>query len=324
MAVRAHAGDLRAERLGDLHGEAADPAGRPDDEHPLTRRHPAVVAHRLQGRGSPTRGRPPPATAEVPPARAPPCPPGRPRTRRRSPPRRRTPRPRAVPPSRRRRPPRPGRRTPSRARGCFGARRPKASRAAYGLPAMRCQTPRSTPGRRHPHQHLAGARLGPGDLRRPQHVPPCPRTRPVRPRASSPSRRAVGRAVVMIPPPEVGLRCKAYAYNVSWSRGERHDAAEEDVAWHRPGTGRGRLSRERVLRAAVALADSGGLESLTMRRLGEELGRGGHVALQARGQQGRPARRHGRPGLRRDRAAPRRAPTGGRRCARGPSRHAPR
>ncbi len=35
---------------------------------------------------------------------------------------------------------------------------------------------------------------------------------------------------------------------------------------------RARLSREQVLRAAVALADSGGLESLTMRRLGQELG----------------------------------------------------
>ena len=31
------------------------------------------------------------------------------------------------------------------------------------------------------------------------------------------------------------------------------------------------LSRERVLRAAVVLADSGGIEALTMRRLGEEL-----------------------------------------------------
>jgi AcrR family transcriptional regulator len=31
------------------------------------------------------------------------------------------------------------------------------------------------------------------------------------------------------------------------------------------------LSRDRVLRAALALADAGGLESLTMRRLGEEL-----------------------------------------------------
>ena len=38
------------------------------------------------------------------------------------------------------------------------------------------------------------------------------------------------------------------------------------------GTGRGRLSRERVLYAAVRLADTGGLEALTMRRLGEELG----------------------------------------------------
>jgi AcrR family transcriptional regulator len=32
------------------------------------------------------------------------------------------------------------------------------------------------------------------------------------------------------------------------------------------------LSRERVLRAAIGLADSAGFESLTMRRLGEELG----------------------------------------------------
>ena len=38
------------------------------------------------------------------------------------------------------------------------------------------------------------------------------------------------------------------------------------------GSGRGRLNPDRVLRAAVALADAGGLESLTMRRLGEDLG----------------------------------------------------
>jgi AcrR family transcriptional regulator len=37
---------------------------------------------------------------------------------------------------------------------------------------------------------------------------------------------------------------------------------------------RGRLSRARVLQAAMALADDGGIESLTMRRLGEELGVG--------------------------------------------------
>ncbi|MGQ0573932.1 MAG: TetR/AcrR family transcriptional regulator C-terminal domain-containing protein [Pseudonocardia sp.] len=35
---------------------------------------------------------------------------------------------------------------------------------------------------------------------------------------------------------------------------------------------RGRLDRERVLRAAVTLADGGGIESLTMRKLGVELG----------------------------------------------------
>src|SRR5579859_4631175 len=32
------------------------------------------------------------------------------------------------------------------------------------------------------------------------------------------------------------------------------------------------LTRERVLRAAVALADTGGIEALTMRRLGQDLG----------------------------------------------------
>ncbi|HEY7594460.1 MAG TPA: TetR/AcrR family transcriptional regulator [Actinophytocola sp.] len=37
-------------------------------------------------------------------------------------------------------------------------------------------------------------------------------------------------------------------------------------------TRRGRLSRDRVLRAAVDLADRDGFDSLTMRRLGEELG----------------------------------------------------
>jgi AcrR family transcriptional regulator len=40
-----------------------------------------------------------------------------------------------------------------------------------------------------------------------------------------------------------------------------------------PGTERrGRLTRDRVLRTAIALADTGGIESLTMRKLGVELG----------------------------------------------------
>ena len=39
-----------------------------------------------------------------------------------------------------------------------------------------------------------------------------------------------------------------------------------------PAVARTPLSRERVLRAAVALAEAGGIEALTMRRLGQELG----------------------------------------------------
>ena len=37
-------------------------------------------------------------------------------------------------------------------------------------------------------------------------------------------------------------------------------------------TSRGRLNRDEVLNAAIALADTGGIDSLTMRRLGHELG----------------------------------------------------
>ena len=39
-----------------------------------------------------------------------------------------------------------------------------------------------------------------------------------------------------------------------------------------PAQRRAHLSRERVLQTAMRLADEGGLESLTMRRLGQELG----------------------------------------------------
>ncbi len=41
-----------------------------------------------------------------------------------------------------------------------------------------------------------------------------------------------------------------------------------------PDERRARLTRERVLRAAIAVADEAGIDSLTMRRLGEELGVG--------------------------------------------------
>ena len=63
------------------------------------------------------------------------------------------------------------------------------------------------------------------------------------------------------------------------------------------------LSRDRVLRAALAVADDGGLHGLTIRSLAQRLGVEADVALPLRRQQGRDPRRPGRPGLRRDRAA---------------------
>ncbi len=47
----AHAGDLGAEGLGQLHGVAADAAGCADDQHVLARLDPAVVGQRLQRGG---------------------------------------------------------------------------------------------------------------------------------------------------------------------------------------------------------------------------------------------------------------------------------
>ena len=44
----AHAGDPRAERLRDLHGQRAHAPGRSDDEHRLTRLHVRVIADRLE------------------------------------------------------------------------------------------------------------------------------------------------------------------------------------------------------------------------------------------------------------------------------------
>src|SRR6202000_1878947 len=51
------------------------------------------------------------------------------------------------------------------------------------------------------------------------------------------------------------------------SPGEPSQAAQKPA-----GPRRARLNRERVLRAAVALADKAGIEALSMRNLAEELG----------------------------------------------------
>jgi AcrR family transcriptional regulator len=60
-----------------------------------------------------------------------------------------------------------------------------------------------------------------------------------------------------------------YAVNPQTSQRKVAPMAIPTVSTARP---RSRLSRERVLRAAIVHADAGGLEALTMRRLAEELG----------------------------------------------------
>ena len=84
------------------------------------------------------------------------------------------------------------------------------------------------------------------------------------------------------------------------------------------------LSRDRVLQAAIAHADAGGLEALTMRKLAEVLGVAPmalyrHVANKDDLIDGMVDAR-----LRRDRACPPAAATGGRPCGSGRSRSATR
>ena len=63
------------------------------------------------------------------------------------------------------------------------------------------------------------------------------------------------------------------------------------------------LTRDRVLRAALELADQGGTQALTMQRIGRRLGVEAMSLYRPRSQQGRHPRRDRRPRLRRDRAA---------------------
>ena len=91
-----------------------------------------------------------------------------------------------------------------------------------------------------------------------------------------------------------------------------------------PGTARLPLSRERVLRAAVRLADAHGIDSLTMRRLGEELHVEAmslykHVAHKNDLLDGMTDAVFGEIEL-----PDRSTPTGGRRCATARSRRGPR
>src|SRR5215212_7345111 len=69
---------------------------------------------------------------------------------------------------------------------------------------------------------------------------------------------------------------RSYLYTVRLSRGDRGRGSgsvmTSKAATEAIPSSRVPLSRERVLRSAIALADSGGIEALTMRRLGQALG----------------------------------------------------
>ena len=74
------------------------------------------------------------------------------------------------------------------------------------------------------------------------------------------------------------------------------------VVQQAPAVRRVPLSRDRVLRAAVALADAAGIESLNMRKLAQELGVVPMALYKHVANKDELARRHGRRHRRRDRA----------------------
>lgn len=75
--------------------------------------------------------------------------------------------------------------------------------------------------------------------------------------------------------------------------------ASQRKTLNRSKPAKARLSRELVLSTALALVDAEGLESLTMRRLGQELGRTGpHESLPVCRQPRSPAGRGDRSGAR--------------------------
>ena len=188
----AHAGDLGAERLGDLHRERADAAGRADDQHLLPRpgRRPwsrtacravspemgtaaacskvrfAGLRASLSARRGAYSAKEPSADAEHLVARL--------RSR-----------------SRRRRPPR---RVPARLRPGIGVLRPaqpeageadRVGQAGHDVPGAPVHA-----GRVHPHQHLVVADRRPVDLREPQDVLGLGRSGPARSPSSSSRRRS--------------------------------------------------------------------------------------------------------------------------------------
>src|SRR5215472_3414352 len=69
----------------------------------------------------------------------------------------------------------------------------------------------------------------------------------------------------------MSVRCKVSPYSVRMSRSEAADMKISELG--NPGAeGRAQLTRERVVSAAIELADRDGIESLSMRKLAQELG----------------------------------------------------
>src|SRR6266566_7468231 len=296
----AHAGDLGAEGLGDLHGERAHASRRADDQHPLPGLHLRVVAHGLQrgergdgdgrrllegkvgglgcqpGRpGADVRGEGSVAGAVDLIARLEPghlLTGGLDRSRQ-----------------------------AATGVGGLGPAKPEA-RQTDGVRQARHQMPRAPvhAGGMHPHEDLVGCDRRPGDLGEPEHLL---------------GRRAVlilddrrhrfhrGGAVRHRGPLSRGVACgeatrrldrhghTLYAYNVSYTytvskssyfsatpptqRRTGRSAEEEARVAATPDAApapRIPLSRDRVLRAAAVFADENGIETLSMRKLAQAVG----------------------------------------------------
>src|SRR5918996_4008712 len=117
-------------------------------------------------------------------------------------------------------------------------------------PQGRARRPRPDRAQGAPAGHSAGGRT-PSSSSVPAR-PPSPSPR--RPPSPSPSSPLLSRTL--------------YAYTVSLTYG----VSLSSETMSQPAQRRAPLTRERVVRAAIALADEGGIEALSMRKLAKDLG----------------------------------------------------
>ena len=149
----------------------------------------------------------------------------------------------------------------------FGRRNPSIGRAMYGIPAMMCHTSGPRAGRVHPDEDVVLAHHGLLDVAELQHVR---RAVPILHDRLHRVLPLVGGASVCTPYTHDAER---YVYGVHLSSRTREgERMSTEARGSRDRGARAPLTRERVLRTAVALADQGGVESLSMRKLAQELG----------------------------------------------------